>query len=136
MYSASERIDQRDTFQVLQQIAAADSTAAVAMSPAVDEEAGRRLGRFYEAHVRPYMSTRIRGHLALAKERSAGYVFEELQTMMPPPWRPLVDDLREIVEERRQMMRHRRLHKVLHGWLLIHVPLSYGVMVLAAAHIV
>jgi len=34
--------------------------------------------------------------LPLAKERSAGYVFEELQTMVPPTWRPLVDDLREI----------------------------------------
>jgi hypothetical protein len=136
VHSASSRVDERDTFQVLQQIAAADSTASVAMSPAVDEEAGRRLSRFYEAHVRPYMATRIRSNLALAKERSAGYVFEELQTMVPPAWRPLVDDLREIVEERRQMLRHRRLHQVLHGWLLVHVPLSYGVAVLAAAHAV
>ena len=29
-----------------------------------------------------------------------------------------------------------RLHRWLHGWLLIHVPLSLGLLVLATAHIV
>ena len=27
-----------------------------------------------------------------------------------------------------------RLHHVLHGWLFVHVPLSYGLMVLATVH--
>ena len=29
-----------------------------------------------------------------------------------------------------------RLHKVLHGWLLVHIPLCYAVLLLGAVHAV
>ena len=53
---------------------------------------------------------------------------------MPPTMRKAVDDLADICEERRQLARQKRLHHALHGWLFVHVPLSYGLMVLATVH--
>jgi len=41
-----------------------------------------------------------------------------------------------ICEEERQLLRQRRMHGVLHAWLIIHVPLSFALMVLAVVHIV
>ena len=45
-------------------------------------------------------------------------------------------DLALIVEERRQLAAQKRMHHVLHGWLIVHVPLSYALMILAAVHAV
>ena len=39
-------------------------------------------------------------------------------------------------EEKRQLDRQSRLHKVLHGWLLVHIPLSYALLLLGAVHAV
>ena len=47
-----------------------------------------------------------------------------------------VDDLENICEEKRQLDQQSRLHKVLHGWLLVHIPLSYALLVLGAVHAV
>jgi len=35
-----------------------------------------------------------------------------------------------ICEEKRQLDQQRRYHLVLHGWLLVHIPLSYAVLLL------
>jgi hypothetical protein len=47
-----------------------------------------------------------------------------------------VSDLENICEEERQLIRQRRLHAWLHGWLLTHIPLSFALLVLAIIHIV
>jgi hypothetical protein len=47
---------------------------------------------------------------------------------------PNIDDLENICEEKRQLDKQSRLHKILHGWLLVHVPLSYALILLGAWH--
>ncbi|MFO0845404.1 MAG: hypothetical protein U0797_23975 [Gemmataceae bacterium] len=44
--------------------------------------------------------------------------------------------LRGLCDERRQMGEQARLHRWLHVWLLIHVPVTAALLVLAAAHAV
>jgi hypothetical protein len=39
------------------------------------------------------------------------------------------------VDERRELERQRRLHLWLHGWLFVHVPLSYAMLIFTAWHI-
>ena len=55
---------------------------------------------------------------------------------MPVAAHDVLHDLEEICEERRQLLIQRRLHLWLHGWLLIHVPLSFALLVLTAVHAV
>jgi hypothetical protein len=42
--------------------------------------------------------------------------------------------LGELCEERRQLGEQQRLHRWLHGWLLIHVPVSWTLLVLVLVH--
>jgi hypothetical protein len=44
--------------------------------------------------------------------------------------------LEAICEERRELAQQKRLHHWLHGWLLVHVPLSLALLLLSAAHAV
>ena len=44
--------------------------------------------------------------------------------------------LDEICEEREQLNRQAKLHYWLHGWLFVHVPLSYALLALSAIHAV
>jgi len=41
-----------------------------------------------------------------------------------------IADLETICEEKRQLDQQRKYHLVLHGWLLVHIPLSYAVLLL------
>jgi len=62
--------------------------------------------------------------------------FAHLRTIMPVAAHDLLRDLEGICEERRQLMVQRRLHLWLHAWLLVHVPLSFALLVLTAVHAV
>lgn len=67
---------------------------------------------------------------------AAQRAFGDVHTLLPPAVHPALEDLENICEEERQLLRQERLHAWLHGWLLVHVPLSYGLLVLVAVHAV
>ena len=62
--------------------------------------------------------------------------FGHVRTLLPPPLHPFLEDLENVCEEERQLLRQERLHLWLHGWLLVHVPLSYGLLLLVVVHAV
>jgi hypothetical protein len=108
---------------------------ATAVAPArVGTEAETKLSAFYRVQVVPVLADRMPATATLARERPAAAAFAQLRDSMPPALKKSVEDLAEICEERRQLARQRRMHHVLHGWLFVHVPLSYGLMVLATIH--
>ncbi len=90
----------------------------------------------YLTDIRPYLSPRPpRGsRLASGPERAA--LFDVLRTVVAPAGHEVVDELRAICDERRQLARQKRLHHWLHGWLLVHVPLSLALLLLGAVHAV
>ena len=53
-----------------------------------------------------------------------------------PALEAAIADLESICEEERQLLRQERMHGLLHGWLIVHVPLSFALMALAVVHIV
>jgi hypothetical protein len=109
--------------------------AATAVAPArTGTAAEAKLATFYEVQVKPVLADRMPAGATLARERPAAAAFSQLRDSMPPALKKPVEDLAEICEERRQLARQRSMHHVLHGWLFVHVPLSYGLMVLATIH--
>jgi hypothetical protein len=46
-----------------------------------------------------------------------------------------MQDLENICEEERQLLQQERMHALLHGWLIVHVPLSFAMMALAVVHV-
>src|SRR5262249_54356306 len=90
------------------------------------------LRRFYRELVRPFLrGGRPPGPLADAAV--AERTVEGLYRALPQPLHEAARDLADIAAERRDLAVQRRLHHWLHGWLLLHVPLTAALLVLLAA---
>jgi hypothetical protein len=104
----------------------------------VDEEAREALCAHYLQEIRPFLTDTPAAYfrkLFGSAERVTAY-FGHLNIIMPVASHGVLADLQEICEERRQLLVERRLHFWLHGWLLLHVPLSFAFLVLTAVHAV
>jgi len=108
----------------------AGESAAVAVTTLVEiepEDRDRFRGIYVDA-IRPYLENpdTVRGEFTA--------VFESLRRMLPSPVHAVLEDLESICEEERQLSRQRKLYHFLHGWLLVHVPLSIALLVLGGIH--
>jgi hypothetical protein len=117
--------------------------------------AAEELKAFYETEVRPWLAFDLRpqvpwgwlvarrGWMGAMRRRSgprsaspSPAAFSAMRQKVPKDLYVVVDELQRLCEERRQFEQQRRLHNVLHGWLLVHVPLSWAMMVLVSVHAV
>ncbi len=108
----------------------------VASGLQVDEEASSDLQKFFHDEMRPFLQRGGSGKLALAERARSQGMFRQLRTLLPPNLHPIVDDLENICEEKRELDQQTRYHRILHGWLLVHIPLSYALLILGAIHAV
>lgn len=92
-----------------------------------------RLHKVYRDSVYPFLRD-PEGHSPLADKARAATFFEALRRQSPPSIHPELGAIESICEEQRQLTRQKQLHMVLHGWLLVHVPLSITLLVLGAIH--
>jgi hypothetical protein len=131
-------------FDPVQKKSAAEKVQAVVerrkSSPQIDvgEDARDALRAHYLQEIRPYLCELPAAYsrqLFATRERVSAY-FGHLQIIMPVAAHQILRDLEEICEERRQLLVQRRLHLWLHGWLIVHVPLSFAMLLLAAVHAV
>jgi hypothetical protein len=96
---------------------------------------GAPLREFYLREMRPFLEAPSRTH-PLADATVASTMTGKVRALLTPALHAALGDLEHICEEERQLLRQERLHGVLHAWLIVHVPLAYALMVLAAVHIV
>lgn len=102
-------------------------------------DANSALHARYNKEIRPYL---LQGPLSSAvaqrfqTRQSIQAYFEELCTTVPSSAHGALKTLEDLCEERRQLALQRRLHRWLHGWLMVHVPLSFGLLVLTFVHAV
>ena len=111
-------------------VAPGEAFDAVLLNP----EEGLPLRRFYVNELRPFLKRPLERHVALTDPGRAAAAFEELRKLLPSSAHSTLNDLENICEEERQLLRQVRLHHFLHGWLLVHVPLSLALLVLGAVH--
>jgi hypothetical protein len=94
----------------------------------------RTFNEWYTRDIRPYLYD-VKGNQAMvANDRKSRLLFAHLRKLLPPPVHPSVEKIEKLVEQRRQLARQARLHYVLYGWLLVHVPLSAALLVLIFVH--
>ena len=117
----------------------AGASAAVAAAPEIvllSEKESAPLRRFYLDEMRPFLERpKLRGQ-RLADTDKARAVFSGLRTLLPAAAHVTLADLEDICDEARQLTRQERLHHWLHGWLLLHIPLSLALILLGAIHAV
>jgi hypothetical protein len=117
----------------------AGASAAVAPAPEIillREEESRPLRSFYLNEMRPFLERPKQRGWHLADAAKANNAFTGVRTLLPAAAHAALMDLEDICDEARQLTRQERLHHWLHGWLLLHIPLSLALILLGAVHAV
>ncbi|HUA17176.1 MAG TPA: hypothetical protein VMB25_00440 [Bryobacteraceae bacterium] len=115
---------------------AAEAAAGVATLVEIEQEDRARFREAYLHKVRPYLADPEASGEELADTRRAGELFQSLRRLLAAPVHGVLDDLENLCEEERQLSRQIRIYHWLHGWLLVHVPLSIALLVLGGVHAV
>jgi len=117
----------------------AGTSAAVAAAPKIilsSEEESAPLRRFYLNEMRPFLERPKQRSQRLGDAAKASNSFAGLRTLLPAAAHATLSDLEDICDEERQLTRQERLHHWLHGWLLLHIPISLALILLGAIHAV
>jgi hypothetical protein len=114
-------------------VAAAATDSTISAGGAATNEAGPLLN-FFDSELKPFLDQPERPGTALGDAAQARSAFLHLRTLVPPTLHTAIDDLENICEEERQLTLQSRLHVWLHGWLLLHIPLSLALILLGAVH--
>ncbi len=109
-------------------------TAEAATKAALETAAPEAMRRFHHDYLVPFFRGSPR--TPLHSRRRSDSLYAALRTMTTPEQHPLIDELAELTERRRQLLRQRRLMRVLVAWLLVHVPLSWALLALTVLHAV
>lgn len=108
----------------------------VASGLQVDEAASNELREFFRREMQPFLAQAGSRGLALGDRERSRSMFQQLRLMLPANLHSATDDLENICEEKRELDQQTRYHRILHGWLLVHIPFSYAVLLLGAIHAV
>lgn len=126
--------DSNAQYGLLVPAAATRGTATTLLT--VEFRAAVQVRGVYEKQIRNYLTeTGPHGH-ELAHRKASKAVFMRLRTLAPQSIHPIVDDLEDICEEKRDLDRQSRMHHFLHGWLLAHIPLSIALVIMGGIHAV
>ncbi|RUL88394.1 hypothetical protein [Tautonia sociabilis] len=90
---------------------------------------------FFYDEVLPYLKSGGSSRSPLAQRHRAEAIFRDLKTQLDPKAHPTVDALAAACDQRRQHDHQARLHGWLHGWLLVHLPMSIALVALMIIHI-
>jgi len=92
------------------------------------------LQQFVSGYVNPYLTEETRHRSELKDRAWSREQFESLRREFPEAaWAPITA-IEEICEEKRQLDRQARLHRLLHAWLLVHLPASAALILLSLVH--
>ena len=93
---------------------------------------------FYQSKIAPYLNAdrKAAKRMFLYDRADATQEFENYRTLFPQAAWPPIPALADVCEEKRQLDHQIRLHHWLHSWLLIHLPISAALLLLACIHAV
>ncbi len=61
---------------------------------------------------------------------------DDMERYLNPKEREYSERLRALVRKKHELDYHYALQATLKGWLFVHIPLTYGLLILAAIHTV
>jgi hypothetical protein len=102
----------------------------------IEPEDWERFRVIYSETLQPFLSDPDRVRNECSKKESADSLFAALRLHLPFDAHAMLTDLENICEEQRQLTHQKRIYRLLHGWLLVHVPLSLALLVLGGIHAV
>jgi len=115
---------------------ASSAVAQVTETVLLGETESAPLKKFYLQEMRVFLERPEARGQRLGDADKAKLAFAGLKTLLPATAHAVLADLEGICDEARQLVRQERLHRWLHGWLLVHIPLSLTLMALGLIHAV
>jgi hypothetical protein len=104
----------------------------------IDLDAMELLRRHYVNDIRPFLfpGAAARSVGLFSSDNAIEGYFRRLRTLLPIAAHEVISDVEQVCNERRQLAVQQRLHRRLHSWLYVHVPLSMAFLVLVVVHAV
>ena len=110
--------------------------ATIAIGLGANDRAERAVADLYQNEIRPFLLQKRGPKRDMADRAQGSALFAQLRVLVPRELWSKLEDLESICEEKRELDRQRRMHDILHGWLLVHIPASYALLLLGAVHAV
>ena len=111
--------------------AATKTGDADAKGDSVSEEV---LANFIERRLLPYLQARRGERFRLSHPREAEEIFRHLKLRVAAAYRGRVEEMQGWCDERRLLDLQTRMQHWLHAWLLVHVPLSFLLLLMTVWH--
>ena len=89
----------------------------------------------YDQVIRPYLENRTEVERPLASHRRSRDYFASLRANAGEEAKATVDALEHLCDQSRDLNLQRKLHSLLHVWLVVHLPLSFSLFLLLLVHI-
>lgn len=124
----------RGTPVVAEAITDRDLTETAAADVITDVGSEIVLSQFIERQLLPYLDARRGEKFSLGNTHRAAEIFRHLKLRVAGVYRPRVEEMQGWCDERRLLDLQTRMQHWLHGWLLVHVPLSFLLILLTAWH--
>src|SRR5439155_21984276 len=115
--------------------AGAPKPAAKPAAPA-DPASEAVLIEFIERQILPYLQARRGDRMQLNNPRFSDDTFRFVKLRVAEGYRSRVEEIQAWCDERRMLDVQVRLHHWLHGWLFVHVPFSFLLVMLTIWHAV
>jgi hypothetical protein len=114
--------------------AAATPKPAAPPAPAGDPESEAALVEFLDQQILPYLAARRGDRFSLGKSRYAEDLFRFVKLRVAEAYRGRVEEIQAWCDERRMLDLQVRLQHWLHGWLFVHAPISFLLIMLTVWH--
>ena len=114
---------------------AASAAAAGRMSEGTGDGMAELAG-FYDREIKPYLAGSPKDPATLVEDETASLLFDLQRESTPLALQETLDQWERICADARRLYAQRRVHRLLHGWLIVHVPLSAALVVLVIVHAV
>jgi hypothetical protein len=117
-------------------LAAAKPAAAAAkpVAPPPDPASEDALVELIERQILPYLQARRGEKFRLGNARFSDDTFRFVKLRVAEAYRSRVEEIQAWCDERRMLDLQTRLHHWLHGWLFVHVPFSFLLLMLTIWH--
>jgi hypothetical protein len=92
------------------------------------------LRKFLDDECLPYLAAQRGDRLPLGNDKTGLDRFRMLKLNVAGEWQPTVEQLQRWCDDRRLMDLQTRYQHWLHGWLLVHAPTSFALLVYTAWH--
>jgi hypothetical protein len=89
--------------------------------------------RFHREHMQPYF---VGSTSRLGRGAGSETLFQSLRIMTPTDTHGDVNQLEELCRHRRQLLHQKRMMRLMFSWLIVHVPLSWTLLIMTIAHAV